>query len=136
MSDMADFELESIVTMENLRDEYVSGDMSMEEAYENGFIDEMGIEQEGIQTAWDRSQIPTVENINNQLSHAIKDFEIATLRKSQPNPNLQYLPPTKPKLPICNVCHKDMQPREGKYGKFYYCNCLGQKGVSAKSWGS
>jgi len=135
MGDMADFELESVAGMENLRDDYVSGGMSMQEAYDNGFIDEMGIEQAGIQEAWDRSQIPTVDNINNQLSHAVKDFELATLRKSVANPNMQHIPSVKnPGTPTCNVCHKNMRPRDGEYGKFYYCNCVGQSCVSDKYW--
>ena len=127
MGDMADFELESVVTMEGLRDNYVSGDMDMHEAYEHGFLDEMGIEQEGIQAAWDRSEIPTIDNLNNQLSHAVKDIELSTLRKqlSQPCSN-----------PICSMCHKEMGERHGKYGKFYYCGCSGQKCISAKNWGS
>ena len=40
--------------------------------------------------------------------------------------------------PTCNCCREEMMPREGKFGKFYYCmnNCEGQKCVSDKYWQS
>lgn len=42
MGDMADFALEQVDYMENLRFEYRSGNMSDHEAYDHGIVDEMG----------------------------------------------------------------------------------------------
>jgi len=42
MGDMADFALEQVDYMENLRFEYRSGHMSDSDAYDHGIIDEMG----------------------------------------------------------------------------------------------
>jgi hypothetical protein len=41
-------------------------------------------------------------------------------------------------VPTCNCCRDAMQPREGKFGKFYYCanGCADQKAVSDSYWQS
>ncbi|CAM0109545.1 hypothetical protein VPH166E361_0107 [Vibrio phage 166E36-1] len=78
MGEMADFALEQVCTIEALRDDYVGGDMSMHEAYEHGFLNETGCEQDGVQAAWDRKGIPTREYVDNELSHAMKDLELST----------------------------------------------------------
>jgi hypothetical protein len=127
MADMADFALDSVINMENLRDQYVSGDMGMEDAYDNGFIDEQGVEQGGIQDAWDRYEIPTKSNIDNQLRHAIKDFEISNFRSQS-----ESIPKTC--NPTCNVCKDEMLSRMGKFGKFYFCACTDQPTVSDSYW--
>lgn len=38
--------------------------------------------------------------------------------------------------PTCNICEKEMLPKFGKFGKFYYCGnkCRGQPTVSDKYW--
>jgi hypothetical protein len=53
MGEMADMALEDTQTMEFLRDDFASGNMDILEAYEHGFVDEQGVEQEGMQRAWD-----------------------------------------------------------------------------------
>lgn len=45
MGDMADMALEQVETMESLRLEYRTGNMDAEEAYDLGFIDELGYEE-------------------------------------------------------------------------------------------
>ena len=82
MGEMADFALEQVCTMESLRDDYVLGHMSSSEAYEHGFLDEIGFEQEGMQAAWDRNGIPTIGHLNNELKLCSKDLEISTLRSN------------------------------------------------------
>lgn len=47
----------------------------------------------------------------------------------------------RPKLaknPTCNVCKDEMHGRNGKFGKFYFCQngCAGQSTVSDKYWQS
>ena len=44
MGEMADFALEEVQVMEDLRDQYNSGYIEMAEAYELGIIDELGTE--------------------------------------------------------------------------------------------
>ncbi len=44
MGDMADFVLEQVQVMEDLRDQYNAGDIEMPDAYELGIIDELGNE--------------------------------------------------------------------------------------------
>jgi hypothetical protein len=53
MGEMADMFLEDVQTTEFLRDDFASGNMDILDAYEHGFVDEMGVEQEGMQRAWD-----------------------------------------------------------------------------------
>lgn len=126
MGEMAQDALDYAFVTEELLDDYVSGDMPLQEAFEHGFLDPLGRETEGVQNGWDRAVIGTPEQLNNQLSHALKDLTIATTPKKQ-----------KPKLfPVCNCCNKEMTPRNGKYGKFYFCQnrCKNQKCVSETYW--
>jgi hypothetical protein len=143
MSEQADYVLQDIAVMDDLRDQYVNGLMPDEEAYHLGFVDEMCTEQEGIQEAWDRSSIPTVENLNTELLSCTKDLLIAESQKHQPVQTTVALNKTAIKNlekenPTCNQCHKEMHSRKGKYGKFYYCTsqCKGQSTVSDKYWQS
>jgi len=136
-------------------DEYVSGNMSLYEAYEYGLIDSTGCEvDEELDRAWDRGEIPTTDNLNNQLSHALKDLTIATSVYTtndvdlgevvidcwgQENTiNKKAVENLYKDTPTCNICAEDMQPQEGKFGKFYYCGnrCKGQKTVSDTYWQS
>lgn len=58
MGDMASFALEDVAVMEELRSKYVSGDMSMEEAFEHGFVDSQGVETPMLDGAYDRTSTP------------------------------------------------------------------------------
>lgn len=129
MGDMADFALEECAIFESLADDYVSGNMSLHEAYDHGFIDEHGVENPGLAGAHARSFIPTEEALNNALSHSLKDLQLA----SSHSPTVVK---QKKEFPTCNCCKTSMSPRQGKYGKFYFCpnHCEGQKCVSDKYW--
>jgi hypothetical protein len=151
MGDMADFAIEGVIEMENLRDQYVNGDMSMQEAFDHGFLDPMGGEQEGIDDAWNRSFIPSKDNLDQELRKQSDQMTIA-MQAHEINANIGR-PPTyqevgperrkqdaapRPELPSCSVCGQDMPARDGRYGKFYYCvnHCSNQKCVSDKYWQS
>jgi hypothetical protein len=120
----------------------MAGNMSIQEAFDKGIIDQDGcivdIEQYNLYV--DGNPIPTLENLDNELHHAEKDLELAMLRsRNKAKHPLSYLSPTaienlsKP-YPSCNVCNDQMRPRHGMYGKFYYCVCDGQPTVSDKYW--
>ena len=144
MGQHAEDAISDVISEEFARDKYVSGYTSMQEAYDCGFIDEVGTEQGGIQEAWDRSIIPTIENLNTEIKDATKDFIIASAMNvegtvtgrtkliSKAVKNLSN------KVPTCNKCDQLMKTREGQYGKFYFCDnrCAGQGTVSDKYWQS
>ena len=145
---------------EFLRDDYATGNMSMEEAFERGFLDASGAEQEGIQEAYARMEIPTPEYLDNQLLHAEKDLALSMLMAKRDKLvakrtgttefyskgevpqyailNQEAIDNLAKDTPTCNICRESMQPRVGRYGKFYYCAnaCKGQKCVSDKYWQS
>lgn len=138
MGDMADMALDDVFIMEGLRDEYVEGNVSLQEAYEHGFVDQMGVEQEGIQEAFDRASIGSIDSLNNELSHTIKDFELLNKSPIQKSVRLnkQAIANLEKENPTCNICANEMSPRSGRYGKFYFCPnyCEGQSTVSDNYW--
>jgi len=145
MGEMADYALEQVLTEEFARDEYVSGSMSMQEAYDRGFLDEMGTETRGIQSAWDRAGIHNADSLNRELKDAAKDFEIADLRTDLGDRyerkvllNKAAIGNLYKEVPTCNCCTSPMTGREGQYGKFYFCanRCPSQKAVSDSYWQS
>ena len=143
MGDMADFALEDVAAEEHARDEYVNGDMSMQEAFERGFLDPMGVEQEGIQDAWDRSEILTARGIDKELERWTDKLTIATHTPESTKLATRQLDEIaieslKNDCPTCNWCRTLMTPRSGRYGKFYFCSngCEKQKTVSDKYWQS
>ena len=141
--------------------DYLDGNISCEEAFEAGIIDSMGsISDPALAKAIEDSYIPTVENLQNALSHAEKDLTISTMTTEEEGlPPLQEfldehgietIETSKGKFylnkeaseslyndcPTCNICREEMHPQDGKFGKFYYCNnrCEGQGTVSDKYW--
>jgi len=82
MSEQANYALQDIAMRESLADDYVNGSMSLQDAYEYGFIDETGTEQEGVQSAWDRSFIPTTENVDNALRIAELELDNAIIGRN------------------------------------------------------
>lgn len=144
--------------------DYLDGNVSCEEAFEAGIIDSMGaISDPALAKAIEDSFIPTVENLENALSHAEKDLTIATMSgeddvQLQPlhefleEHGIEIIDTPKGKFylnkaasdnlynefPTCNICREYMYPQTGKFGKFYYCKnyCKGQKTVSDKYWQS
>lgn len=70
--------LDMCIDHEAFCDDYVSGNVSLQDAYDNGLLDEVGRELDpSLASAWERSYIPTKEAVENELSHAMKDFELA-----------------------------------------------------------
>ena len=133
----ADDTVYATIDMEALRDEYVNGDISSEDAFDLGFLDASGMEQEGMEAAWDRSLIGTPSDLSHELRHALADLEVTNrapvvLRGLNLEAKRNLLRPR----PTCNICGRMMDSREGKYGKFYYCNCKDQGTVSDKYWQS
>lgn len=122
MGDMAEMSLCFAEDTEILADQYVNGGMSLEEAYEHGLIDEHGVEDEGLSAAWARNKILNLEGI----APAIQE-EVRVLNRD---------PPVNREYPTCNCCRSSMKPREGRYGKFYFCpkGCESQKCVSDAYW--
>lgn len=141
MGDMADFELESVVTVEGLRDNYVSGDMPIQEAYDNGFIDEIGVEQEGMKQAWDRAPVGSLDTLNSLLEVEQLNIDVLTYKKAVIENEKGILNPKAivnllKQSPTCNICENEMTERYGAYGVFYFCNCKEQGTVSKKYWDS
>ena len=127
----------SSIDMEALRDDYVNGGISSGDAFDLGFLDASGMEQEGMEAAWDRSLICTPSELSHELRHALSDLESTdrapvVLRGLNLEAKRNLLRPR----PTCNICRKMMDSREGKYGKFYYCHCKDQSTVSDKYWQS
>lgn len=161
MSDMADYTNEIHFQEECLAEEYISGDMSMEEAYDNGFIDEQGVETSGMQSIWDNSVIYTADNIGMHLDNTLNEFDLAAHRhkiestmgvpshllgerESSSTAEIEARISLTNKAvfnltqdsPTCNICSNEMITQEGKFGKFYFCKCEGQPTVSDKYWQS
>lgn len=141
MGEMADMALDRAWHEEEQLDQYCSGEMSLEDAYAYGLIDETGTEQEGVQAGWDRYELPTVDNLANALNHAEKDLDLSICSKvciNKTQLNQQAIINLSKKNPTCNVCNEEMTARIGKFGKFYYCmnQCPEQKCVSDKYWQS
>ncbi len=139
---MAVFFLEQVYEEESRRDDYALGFMSMEDAYEYGFIDESGCEQRAIKDSYDRNKIHTYESISDELRIAEADLNSCNSKHSNKvllsdpykNLNEKAIENLFKEHPSCNVCHKEMSKRNGKFGAFYFCSCEGQKTVSEKYW--
>lgn len=140
MGEMADMFLDDVIQEEAYRDDYVSGAMGMQEAYDRGFLDEYGTETAGMQAAWDRAGIGDARSVDRDLH--IAELELSRSMGSYHTPaaprerslNSQAIKNLKNARPTCNICSRLMQPREGKFGKFYYCSCPDQPTVSDKYW--
>lgn len=145
MGQHADDFLDMVCDHEAFCDEYVSGLVSMEDAFEAGILDSTGCEVPELQAAYDRAYIPTVENIEVELERAVSNLERGWQRSAQTHTQQ----PTRAQViaqarqanlakerPTCNCCGELMQPRNGRYGKFYFCQCPEQVTVSDKYWQS
>ena len=143
MGDMANYFLASVIDEECSRDDYASGHMDMHEAFDRGYIDSLGREQEGIQAAYDRQDIGTREQLDNSLLHASKDLKLgayvqATTQRGNVALNAAAIANLSKPNPTCNFCGEQMLARDGRYGKFYFCakRCEGQPTVSDTYWKS
>lgn len=83
MGEMADMALEHVLDEEFSRIDYVMGDMSQQEAYDRGYIDELGYEQEGISQAWKNA--PNPWELDQELVKAEAEFG-SNLSKLLPRP--------------------------------------------------
>ena len=136
----ADDFLGMVIEHEAEWDDYVSGRMSDHDAFECGIVDSSGYaDSSQLDRAVARNPIPTMGALDNQLEHAervlmtplrdrqvniervINDAAIANLHKPRPT---------------CSWCGEMMQPRDGRFGKFYFCECPEQDTVSDKYWQS
>lgn len=147
MADMAEMALDNAMLDEMYLDDYCHGDMSMEEAYDHGFIDVTGTETKGVQQGWDRVIIGGRDTIDKELELAVchlestEEFmyqgELVEVTTSYVL-NQQAIDNLKKELPTCNYCAESMTAREGKFGKFYFCGnyCKGQKTVGDAYWQS
>ena len=139
MGDIADMELDSVIDMEGYRDDYVQGLISDEKSHDMGFLNELGIEQDGIQDAWDRSKIGTLDELNNMIEVEMLHLDVCTYRKAKSyhrrgKLNNKAIVNLLKEYPTCNVCENEMTERHGVYGVFYFCSCEEQKTVSQSYW--
>jgi hypothetical protein len=140
MGQHADDARHMAIDEEGHRDDYVAGHMSLDEAFERDFIRSDGSESEGITAAWDRAELLNYEGTCAALKDAEKDLEIATLRSQSAQPsghpflNQAAVVNLQKSVPTCNTCSNPMTPRNGKFGKFYFCPCPDQVTVSDAYW--
>lgn len=82
--------LDMCIDHESFCDDYVAGRVGIYEAYEAGIVNELGQECDlSVEAAWDRSYIPTKEAVENELAHAVKDFELAHCLESKTGLNVK-----------------------------------------------
>lgn len=142
MGDMSLMAQCDAIDEEGARDEFVAGHMSMGDAYDRGFLDSEGCETEGITAAWERSAIPTMDNLQRDLDDALSDLSsigrAAREKYSANQLNALAIANLSNEYPTCNICAASMSPRSGAFGKFYFCGggCKEQGTVSDKYWQS
>lgn len=154
MGSMADFAIErgfdEMVEME----EYMSGCMSYEDAYESGIVDHTGTLSRDAQSYMDENlTIQTAEELNRELmywegalsgggSYNVFNTNIKPQvyleddfrDEEYPHLNKAAIQNLYKERPTCNICENLMFARQGKYGKFYHCHCDGQPNVSDAYW--
>lgn len=139
MADMADFALDYAIETEHLADDYANGAMSEQEAYEHGLIDESGYFTQDMHFD-SRVEVNDLESLNFKLALTSRELSLLTNISSsnQPKLNAKAIANLSKPNPTCNICEEQMQPRLGKYGKFYFCNnyCEGQSTISDTYWQS
>ncbi len=84
MGEHADYELEEVAHMHDLREQYVQGHLSMEQSYDLGFIDPVGVEQ-NLDNAYDTAPEPW--GLDAQLKNQQQSFTLAQLRSEVTYPN-------------------------------------------------
>lgn len=140
MGDMSLMAQIEAIDEEGRCDEFVAGHMSQEDAYDYGLLDENGAETAGIQAAWERSAIPTEDNLHLELSAAEMGIILNNRMEAAKSSGLnkKALQNLLKESPTCNICDNSMEPRVGVFGKFYFCGggCEGQRTVSDKYWQS
>jgi hypothetical protein len=69
MGEMADYFLQQVVEEECAREDFARGAMSLEDAFERGFVNSQGVEQEGMEEAHDRVPLLDAEGIDKELQY-------------------------------------------------------------------
>lgn len=148
MGEMADMALDDIAEWENVCDDYVAGNMSREDAYDLGIFDEVGDESMHLHAAYARAGAMDEEGLNQALYVAELEFDNASMRQTQiqiqqsnntgkyAHLNKAAIANLRKEVPTCNFCVNPMKPRNGSFGKFYYCLCPEQRTVSDTYWQS
>lgn len=144
MGDMADMALDEVAAQQGLMYDFVSGGMSKQEAFEHGFVDATGgvNDRMGYDEACDEhaENLGLVNREDRGLEYLLPERD--TWHASAGGAGIELTEIAKRNLfkesPTCNVCQKEMNSRDGKFGKFYYCSnqCADQGTVSDKYWQS
>lgn len=136
-------------------DRHLNNWMSDGDAYDLGLIDELGtLGHDGLIIAQNK-EIPTLETCNRELRTLGLQLDVSNanlganeeptrktykteLKAAFPNLNERAIFNLFKSVPSCNCCGKPMTARDGKFGKFYFCEnkCDGQKTVSDVYWKS
>lgn len=74
--DMASMNLDMQMTNQMLAEQYCAGEMGLEEAYDNGFINEQGVEVEGIQEVWDDKPFGSLGTLESELEKECLRFDV------------------------------------------------------------
>ena len=145
MGEMAEIALDDCAAFEAEHDAFMTGNMSIHDAFEKGIIDHDGciVDMQQFEMSINRNSIKTLENLNNELSHAEKDFELAMSRSERDAKHQlrevlseEAIANIAKPNPTCNICSEQMRERMGKFGKFYFCECPDQCTVSDEYWQS
>lgn len=142
MGDMADMFLDSCMQHEAEWDDYFNGHMSDEAAMDAGILDSTGTVTNSAQfeRVINRNPIPTVDNLNQELKLATAQLgstrSVSVSRDIRQTLNQAAIDNLSKPHPTCNWCGEQMDVRNGKFGKFYFCTCPEQKTVSDKYWQS
>lgn len=76
MGEQAELTLGTVCVAEGLRDSYAAGFMADEEATEHGFISCTGVESEGTEEAWERSNIGTREQLDTETADLLRTIGV------------------------------------------------------------
>lgn len=123
-------------------DDYFSGNMSLEDAYDKGIMNAQGYADAAqLDRVIERNNIGTFDQLNADLKDALKDLNLSNQTHNsygcmKSALNQQAIKNLSKPHPTCNYCGEQMKARNGKYGKFYYCHCPEQCTVSDKYWQS
>lgn len=117
MGGMADYDLEEVVTMEGLRNDYVNGHMSQEQAFDHGFIDPLGVETKHLGSAW--KDYNRSFDTDDELTRAKLEWSTSENYKEVEEYNKAYQQKTRPIVDKIIKRAKTVQFLKG-FAEFYY----------------
>lgn len=82
MGEMADYALQDVATMHDLRERHVGGEFTLQESFDHGFLDASGTEQY-LDNAYETAVTPW--DLNSQLTTETLKFDNACLRQQEDN---------------------------------------------------